>query len=177
MNIQKPNAKLSHIGHSACPHDCPSTCAVDVEILSDGTIGRLRGAKDNSYTDGVICAKVARYRERMMSAHRLLKPQQRNGAKGEGAWRDISWDDALDEVAENFLRVEKRHGREAIWPYFYAGTMGLVQRDSIQRLRHAKDIPINLIASAPIWRGPAMSQERARSMAQTPAKWRLRTVW
>lgn len=138
MNIHKSDTKIASIGHSACPHDCPSTCALDIELLNDGTIGRVRGAKDNSYTDGVICAKVARYKERIESPHRLLKPQQRIGTKGEGTWRAITWEQALDTIAENFTRVERDHGRQAIWPYFYAGTMGLVQRDSIQRLRHAK---------------------------------------
>ena len=62
------------IGHSACPHDCPSTCALDVELIDDRTIGRVHGAKDNSYTAGVICAKVARYAERIHHPGRLLKP-------------------------------------------------------------------------------------------------------
>ncbi|GGD85853.1 dehydrogenase [Aureimonas endophytica] len=125
-------------GHSACPHDCPSTCALDVEILGPATVGRLRGAKGNSYTAGVICAKVARYAERIHSPNRLLKPLQRVGGKGAGEWREIAWDDALDLVAENFLAAEARHGSESVWPYHYAGTMGLVQRDGIHRLRHAK---------------------------------------
>ncbi|NDW05469.1 molybdopterin-containing oxidoreductase family protein [Jiella pacifica] len=126
------------IGHSACPHDCPSTCALDVEILDNGEIGRLRGAEDNDYTAGVICAKVARYAERIHHAKRLLKPLQRIGEKGAGEWREIEWDDALDLIAEKFLAAEIAHGSEAVWPYQYAGTMGLVQRDGIHRLRHAK---------------------------------------
>ena len=125
-------------GHSACPHDCPSTCALDVEILEGGQIGRLRGAADNDYTAGVICAKVARYAERIHHANRLLKPLQRVGEKGSGEWREIGWDDALDLIAERFLAAEIAHGPEAVWPYQYAGTMGLVQRDGIHRLRHAK---------------------------------------
>lgn len=128
----------SRFGHSACPHDCPSTCALDVELLPGGRIGRLRGAPDNSYTAGVICAKVARYAERIHHPDRLLKPLQRVSGKGEGNWREVSWDDALDVVAEQFLKAEQAHGPEAVWPYFYAGTMGLVQRDGINRLRHAK---------------------------------------
>ena len=128
----------SRFGHSACPHDCPSTCALDVELLPDGRIGRLRGAPDNSYTAGVICAKVARYAERIHHPDRLLKPLQRVGGKGEGNWREIGWDDALDLVAEQFLKAEQMDGPEAVWPYYYAGTMGLVQRDGINRLRHAK---------------------------------------
>jgi len=125
-------------GHSACPHDCPSTCALDVEILEGGQIGRLRGAAENDYTAGVICAKVARYAERMHHANRLVKPLQRVGEKGAGEWREIGWEDALDLIAEKFLQAEARHGSETVWPYQYAGTMGLVQRDGIHRLRHAK---------------------------------------
>ena len=123
---------------SACPHDCPSTCALEVEVLDERTIGRVRGAKDNDYTAGVICAKVARYAEREHHAARVLHPQQRVGEKGSGAFRRVSWDDALDIVAENFLKAERRHGAESVWPYYYAGTMGLVMRDGINRLRHAK---------------------------------------
>jgi anaerobic selenocysteine-containing dehydrogenase len=123
---------------SACPHDCPSTCALEVEVLDAHTIGRVRGASDNDYTAGVVCAKVARYAEREHHKDRLLYPLQRVGEKGAGEFRRISWDDALDLVAENFLRNEQRHGAESVWPYYYAGTMGLVMRDGINRLRHAK---------------------------------------
>src|SRR5690606_24131534 len=123
---------------SACPHDCPSTCALDVEIVDGRTIGRVHGSKDNSYTAGVICAKVARYAERINHPERLLKPLVRSGAKGDGQWKEASWGAALDRVAEAFIRAEERHGSETVWPYFYAGTMGLVQRDGINRLRHAK---------------------------------------
>lgn len=126
-------------GHSACPHDCPSTCALDVEILSGGRIGRLRGSKDNAYTAGVICAKVARYADRLHHPDRLLTPLIRSGSKGEGNWKQASFEAALDFVAENFERAESEHGTEAVWPYYYAGTMGLVQRDGIHRLRHAKN--------------------------------------
>src|SRR5688572_9277472 len=129
---------LLRTGHSACPHDCPSTCALDIEILDSGMIGRVRGAKDNSYTAGVICAKVARYAERIHHPDRLLKPLVRSGAKGEGIWKEASWEAALDLIAERFLKAETEYGSESIWPYIYAGTMGLVQRDSVHRLRHAK---------------------------------------
>ena len=123
---------------SACPHDCPSTCALEVERLAPDRIGKVRGAADNSYTAGVICAKVSRYAERLHNPDRILKPLLRTGPKGAGQWREIGWDEALDRVADKFLEAERRHGPEAVWPYFYAGTMGLVQRGSIQRLRHAK---------------------------------------
>jgi anaerobic selenocysteine-containing dehydrogenase len=137
MNQHAALRKIT-LGHTACPHDCPSTCALDVELLDDRTIGRVHGAKDNSYTAGVICAKVARYAERVHHPGRLLKPMVRHGAKGEGNWKEASWSAALDLVAEKFVDAERRLGSETVWPYFYAGTMGLVQRDGIHRLRHAK---------------------------------------
>src|ERR1700733_3688488 len=126
------------IASSACPHDCPSTCALDVEILDARTIGRIRGAEDNDYTAGVICAKVARYDERVHHPDRLTKPLRRKGGKGSGEFTPISWDDELDSTAQALLRAEARHGAEAVWTYYYAGTMGLVMRDGIHRLRHAK---------------------------------------
>jgi anaerobic selenocysteine-containing dehydrogenase len=126
------------IARSVCPHDCPSACALDVEIVDARTIGRVRGAKDDPYTAGVICEKVARYAERIHHPERLTRPLRRVGAKGEGRWREISWDEALDEIAERFLAVEREHGPEAVWPYYYAGTMGHVQRDGINRLRNAR---------------------------------------
>jgi len=131
-------ASAVRIGASACPHDCPSTCALEVELVDERTIGRVRGAKDNDYTAGVICAKVARYAERQHHAARLKHPLQRVGDKGAGEFRQISWDAALDLVAENFIKAERRGGAQAVWPYYYAGTMGLVMRDGINRLRHVK---------------------------------------
>ena len=124
--------------NSACPHDCPSTCALEVERLAPDRIGKVRGARANSYTAGVICSKVARYAERIHHPARLLQPVRRSGAKGSGAFAVIDWEAALDEVAEALLEAEQRHGAETVWPYFYAGTMGLVMRDGINRLRHAK---------------------------------------
>ncbi|MDZ7600828.1 MAG: molybdopterin oxidoreductase family protein [Hoeflea sp.] len=126
------------IGHSACPHDCPSTCALEVELLSPNRIGRVRGDPANSYTAGVICAKVARYAERIHNPARLLKPLIRSGAKGEGKWQEASFEAALDLIAEKFDRAEAAHGSETVWLNYYAGTMGLVQRDGVHRLRHAK---------------------------------------
>ena len=136
--VRPPKAATKKTGYTACPHDCPSTCALEVELLDDKTIGRVRGSKDNDYTAGVICAKVARYAERAHHAERLMHPLQRVGEKGAGEFRRVSWDDALDSVAEKFLKIEQRSGAEAVWPYYYAGTMGLVMRDSINLLRHVK---------------------------------------
>ena len=127
---------MSTTVHSACPHDCPSTCALEVEKLDSHHIGRIRGAGANSYTSGVICEKVARYAERAHHPDRLKHPLKRKGAKGSGEFAPLAWDAALDEVAEQFVRAAQRYGTETVWPLFYAGTMGLVQRDGIERLRH-----------------------------------------
>jgi anaerobic selenocysteine-containing dehydrogenase len=146
---------ISRIGHSACPHDCPSTCALEVELVDGRTIGRVRGARDNAYTAGVICEKVARYAERIHHRDRLLHPLRRKGDKGSGEFECISWDDALDIVAGAFTKAEARYGPEAVWPYHYAGTMGLVQRDGIHRLRHTKDYSrqFDTICTNPAWTG------------------------
>src|SRR6516164_5131192 len=153
--IVRRTTSPARIGASACPHDCPSTCALEVEVLDAHTIGRIRGAEDNAYTAGVICAKVARYAERAHHPQRLLRPLRRKGPKGSGDFEAVAWDDALDIVAEAFVRAEQQHGSEAIWPYQYAGTMGLVMRDGINRLRHAKKYSgfHSTICVNPAWSG------------------------
>ena len=121
---------------SVCPHDCPSTCALNVEVVDRTRIGAVRGA-NNPYTAGVICNKVSRYAERVHHPDRILYPMLRTGPKGSGLFRRIGWDEALDRVVEGFSEASARHGSEAVWPYSSAGTMGLVNRDGIFRLRHA----------------------------------------
>src|SRR5262245_56766900 len=121
---------------SVCPHDCTSTCALEVERLDARTIGRVRGSQRNTYTAGVICEKVGRYAERVHHADRLLYPLRRVGPKGSRHFVRTSWDEALDRVAQAFAESAARFGPEPVWPYYYAGTMGLVQRDGINRLRH-----------------------------------------
>ena len=126
----------SAIKASVCPHDCPSTCALAVEVLDRSRIGTVRGAEDNSYTAGVICAKVSRYAERIHHPDRLTQPLLRTGPKGAGQFRPIGWDEALGRIAERFTADTAKWGAEAVWPFYYAGTMGLVQRDGINRLRN-----------------------------------------
>lgn len=126
----------SPLHFSACPHDCPSTCALDIE-LADGRVRAVRGREGHSYTQGAICAKVARYAERLYAPDRLTRPLLRTGPRGAGQFREIAWDEALDRVAGAFTEAAARHGAEAVWPYHSAGTMGLVQRDGINRLTHA----------------------------------------
>ncbi len=142
-------------GYSVCPHDCPSTCALEVELLGGERIGKVRGSKANTYTAGVICGKVARYSERVHHPDRLLYPLKRTGPKGSGQFTRIGWDEALDLVAEKFLAAEDRYGAEAVWPYYFAGTMGLVMRDGINRLRHAKKYSqmFNSICTTSAWTG------------------------
>jgi anaerobic selenocysteine-containing dehydrogenase len=126
------------IKHSTCPHDCPSACALDIEVIDGSAIGRVRGSKLQSYTAGVVCAKVARYAERIHHPDRLKIPMRRTGAKGSGSFAPISWDEALDEIAHRFNEAEREFGAESVWLYFYAGTMGLVMREGMNRLAHVK---------------------------------------
>ena len=107
--MEKELANDIHAFHSTvCPHDCPSACALEVERLTNSTIGKVRGAPDNDYTAGIICAKVSRYRDRVHSPDRITHPLKRKGSKGSGQFCRISWDDALDEVAESFVQAEQK---------------------------------------------------------------------
>lgn len=120
------------IARSVCPHDCPGACALEVELNEANRVVRIRGAQEMPYTDGVICAKVGRYEERVHHPERLQVPLIRTGPKGVGQFREASWDEALDAVASGFKAAQTQHGPQAVWPYFYAGTMGHVQRDSLR---------------------------------------------
>lgn len=121
--------------NSVCPHDCPSACALEVEKLSSGRIGKVRGSPHQSYTDGVICAKVAKYAERTHHPDRLTTPLLRTSKKSEAAtFEPISWDSALDLLANEIKSRSDEFGAESIWPYYYGGTMGLVQRDGMIKL-------------------------------------------
>ncbi len=127
-----PDAELVR---SVCPHDCPSTCALLVERLPGGRVGKVRGHPDQPFTEGVICNKVARYGERVHHPERVLHPLRRVGPKGSGRFARIAWDEALDEIADRFATAAAERGPEAVWPYLYGGTLGLVQRNAVERLR------------------------------------------
>src|SRR5438067_1629917 len=121
------------IVHAACPHDCPDTCAMLVTV-ENGKAIEVRGDPAHPPTDGKLCTKVARYLDRTYSPDRLLYPMRRAGRKGEGRFARISWDEALDEIAERFTAiVNSTDGPQAIVPYSYCGTMGLVQSQSMDR--------------------------------------------
>lgn len=119
--------------HAACPHDCPDTCAMLVEV-EDGRATKVSGDPDHPPTLGFLCTKVARYLERVYNPDRLLYPMRRIGAKGEGRFQRISWDEALGTIAKRFQEIsESSDGPEAILPYSYGGTMGIVNNGSMDR--------------------------------------------
>jgi anaerobic selenocysteine-containing dehydrogenase len=122
-----------HTVRGACPHDCPDTCAMLVTV-EDGRATRVAGDPDHPVTRGFLCTKVNRYIERTYHRDRLLHPMRRVGPKGSGRFERVSWDDALAEVAARLNDI--RHsadGPQAILPYSYAGTMGMVQGSSMDR--------------------------------------------
>ena len=114
----------------ACPHDCPDTCAWEVTV-EDGRAVKLGGVKEHPFTRGGLCAKVSHYLERAASPERLLTPLRRSGPKGSGAFTQIGWDEALDVVAARLHQVVAEHGGEAVLPYSFMGTQGLVQGASM----------------------------------------------
>ncbi len=115
--------------HAACPHDCPDTCAIRVTV-DGGRVVSLRGDADHSPTAGALCTKVSRYAERNDHPERVLHPLRRVGPKGAGRFERIGWDEALGEVAGR-LRAIAARDPQAIVPYSYAGTMGLVQGEAM----------------------------------------------
>ncbi len=117
----------------ACPHDCPDTCALEWTV-ADGRVTAVRGATDHSPTGGTLCTKVAFYPERIHSPDRLLYPLRRVGAKGPQArFERISWDQALDEIADRLRQLADAHGPECILPYSYAGNSGQLGFGSMDR--------------------------------------------
>ena len=110
---------------AACPHDCPDSCAMLVTVR-DGNAVKLVGDPDHPLTQGFLCAKVSKYLDRVYSPDRVLYPMRRLGAKGEGRFVRISWDEALDEIADRWKRIIAESGPEAILPYRYLGNQGIV---------------------------------------------------
>jgi anaerobic selenocysteine-containing dehydrogenase len=113
----------------ACPHDCPDTCALEVHVR-DGIAIKVTGSSAHAPTAGVLCTKVARYTERTYHPDRLLYPMRRVGKKGEGRFERISWGEAIDTIARRIAPIAAEDP-ERILPYSYAGTMGLVQGESM----------------------------------------------
>jgi anaerobic selenocysteine-containing dehydrogenase len=118
--------------HSVCALDCPDACSVLVQV-EDGRATRLKGNPDHPVTRGFLCGKVAQYLEREYSPQRLLYPQKRVGPKGAGVFERITWEEALDTVADKLGDIAREFGPEAILPYSYAGTMGLLNGSGMDR--------------------------------------------
>ena len=114
---------------AACPHDCPDTCAILVTV-DNGVATEVKGDPEHPTTAGVLCTKVSRYVERTYHPDRVLYPMRRVGRKGEGRFERITWEQAIDEIAVRLGEIASRDP-QAILPYSYAGTMGLVQGDSM----------------------------------------------
>lgn len=124
---------MARTRHSVCALDCPDACSLLIDVDSAGRGSRLRGNPAHPVTRGFLCGKVARYLEREYSPARLLYPLRRIGAKGEGRFTRISWDEALHEIAARLQSISKAFGTESILPYSYAGTMGLLNGAAMDR--------------------------------------------
>jgi anaerobic selenocysteine-containing dehydrogenase len=126
--------RTTHVG--ACPLDCPDTCSWVLEA-EGGRVVSIRGNKAQPFTHGALCGKVNRYLDHL-NGDRVLHPLVRTGAKGEGRFARASWDEALDRVADGLQRTIDRHGAEAILPYFFAGSLGMIQAFGLpQRILYA----------------------------------------
>ena len=135
---------MKQVVHAACPHDCPDACGVLITV-EDGRATKIQGDPEHPVTRGFLCAKVAKYLDRVYSPDRVLYPMRRIAAKGPVAdaaggrvratqvWRRISWDEALDEVAARLGAIAKEFGSEAILPYSYGGTLGALNGASMDR--------------------------------------------
>jgi anaerobic selenocysteine-containing dehydrogenase len=132
---------MKRVVRAACPHDCPDACGVLITV-EDGRATKIQGDPEHPVTRGFLCAKVAKYLDRVYSPDRVLYPMRRVGPKGpvagEGArvtqaWRRISWDEALDEIVSRFRAISAEFGSEAILPYSYGGTLGALNSSCMDR--------------------------------------------
>ena len=130
--LAEPVPSGTTIVRGACPHDCPDTCAWLVTV-ENGRATRMQGDPAHPFTRGFLCAKVNRYLERTYHPDRLTTPLRRTGRKGEGRFEPVSWDEALDLVAERLTSAVREYGPQSVLPYSYAGTMGYVQSQSMDR--------------------------------------------
>lgn len=123
---------MPEVRRSVCALDCPDCCSLLVNV-ENGHGSKLRGDSQHPITRGFLCGKVAQYLEREYSPHRLLYPQRRVGVKGQGLFERITWDEALDTIATRLQKIAREHGPEAILPYSYAGSMGFLNANGLDR--------------------------------------------
>lgn len=120
---------VMEVVRSVCPYDCPDACGLLVSIAA-GRAVKVQGDPDHPFTRGTLCPKMAHYERTVHSPQRLTTPLRRRGAKGRGSFAPVSWDEAIEEITTKWQAIIEQHGSEAILPYSYAGTMGLVQRNA-----------------------------------------------
>ena len=125
-----PPDTATQVVRGACPHDCPDTCALLTTVSARGIAIKVQGNPAHEPTAGVLCTKVSRYTERTYHPERVLYPLRRVGPKGSGRFERVGWDEALDAIAARFKQIAARDP-QAIVPYSYAGTMGLVQGEGM----------------------------------------------
>ncbi len=130
-DAKSPPTALTQV-RGACPHDCPDTCALLTTVDEHGVATRVQGNPDHRHTDGALCAKVSKYTERSYHPERVLTPLKRIGPKGSGQFAPVTWDEALADIAQRLQSIAAR-APEAVLPYSYAGTMGMVQGESMDR--------------------------------------------
>src|SRR5271157_2218418 len=126
---------MKHIVHSTCPHDCPDACGALITV-EDGRATRIQGDSAHPITQGFLCAKVAKYLDRVYSPDRVLYPMRRiapKGSGGPGAFQRISWDQALEEIVTKLKHIRSEFGPEAVLPYSYGGNLGMLNGASMDR--------------------------------------------
>lgn len=134
---------MPRIVKSVCSHDCPDTCSVLITLdrpATDGSSGsaeravQFRGNPEHPVTRGFLCGKVNNYERIVYNDERVLRPQRRVGKKGEARFEPVSWDDALTEIAEKIEECRREDGGESLLQHYYAGTLGVVNRNSGEAL-------------------------------------------
>src|SRR5256885_4642479 len=125
---------MKRVVHAACPHDCPDACAVLITV-EEGRATKIQGDPAHPVTRGFLCAKVAKYLDRVYSPDRVLYPMRRVGPKGAGEaqWKRISWDKAVDDISAKLRAVSDEFGPEPFLPYSYGGTLGALNNSSMDR--------------------------------------------
>jgi anaerobic selenocysteine-containing dehydrogenase len=149
---------------SVCPYDCPDGCGLLVEV-ADGKAVAVKGDPEHPHSHGSLCPKMTRYQDTVHSARRLTTPLARTGPKGSGSFEPISWPEAISQIVDTWKLLLASHGAEAILPYSYAGTTGLIQRNAGHAFFHrlgASRLDRTICS-------PAKGMGWAATMGQTPA--------
>ena len=144
---------------SVCPLDCPDTCSLEITV-EDGRLTKVRGSNSNPFSNGIICAKVARYPELVYSDDRIASPMLRTGRRG-GGFEPVNWERALSVIHERFSDVVNEHGPEAIVPFNYAGPHGVLAGSSMDARF------FNRLGASQLWRIPLCGGIKSEAFAGT----------